>query len=90
DIDGKSQAPGVPWWRIINSKGGISMPTGSNAATEQRQRLESERISFDARGLVDLGTFGWDGPSQAYLDEHNLHKPPGLRKPPGPKQMSLF
>lgn len=90
DIDGQPVAPGVPWWRIINSKGGISMPTGSNAAHEQRNRLVAEEVTFDARGLVSLDQFGWEGPPQDWLDEHGLLKPKPLRKPGSPKQMSLF
>lgn len=90
DLDGQPVAPGVPWWRIINSKGGISMPRGSSAARQQRQRLIAENVMFDARGLVDLNTFGWQGPPQDWLDEHHLLAPQLLRKPHQPQQMSLF
>jgi methylated-DNA-protein-cysteine methyltransferase-like protein len=90
DIDGKSKAPGVPWWRIINSKGGISMPAGSRAATEQRQRLEAEDVAFEADDTVPLARYGWDGPPQSWLDAHGFLAPKPLRKPDGPTQMSLF
>ncbi len=90
DIDGQPVAPGVPWWRIINSRGGISMPRGSRAAYEQRARLVAEDVTFDARGCVSLDEFGWEGPVQAWLDEHALLPPTPLRKPGSPKQMSLF
>ena len=90
DMDGKPVQPGIPWWRIINSKGGISMPRGSNAAQEQRTRLAAEEVTFDARGLVNLDQFGWEGPPDAFLQLHGFIKPKSLRKPDSPTQMSLF
>lgn len=47
---------GVPWQRVINSKGEISLRPG---AAEQRRRLEAEGVEFDDRGRVDLARFGW-------------------------------
>jgi len=47
---------GVPWHRVINHKGGISLRDG---ADRQRALLESEGICFDARGRVDLSQVGW-------------------------------
>jgi methylated-DNA-protein-cysteine methyltransferase-like protein len=46
----------VPWQRVINSKGEISLRPG---AEHQRRLLEEEGVAFDARGRVDLGRFGW-------------------------------
>ena len=48
----------VPWWRVINSKGEISLRPG---ARQQRERLEEEGVTFDARGRVDLKKYGWQG-----------------------------
>ncbi len=90
DLDGQPIAPGVPWWRIINSKGGISMPAGSNAAYQQRVRLVAESVTFDVRGCVSLDVFGWDGPDDEWLQKHSLLKPKSLRKPGSPQQMTLF
>jgi methylated-DNA-protein-cysteine methyltransferase-like protein len=47
----------VPWQRVINSKGEISLRPG---AEEQRRLLEEEGVEFDARGRVDLVRFGWE------------------------------
>jgi methylated-DNA-protein-cysteine methyltransferase-like protein len=47
----------VPWQRVINSKGEISLRPG---AEEQRRLLEAEGVEFDARGRVDLSRFGWE------------------------------
>ena len=34
----------LPWHRVVNSQGKISLPQGSDGYTEQRQRLQSEGI----------------------------------------------
>ena len=49
----------IPWHRVINSQGKISLPQGSLGAEEQRHRLEMEGVIFDASGRVDLSRFGW-------------------------------
>jgi methylated-DNA-protein-cysteine methyltransferase-like protein len=52
---------GVPWQRVINSQGKISIRKGGGH-TRQRELLESEGIIFDEKDRVDLDKFGWDGP----------------------------
>ena len=47
----------VPWQRVINRQGKISL-TGPDAAL-QRALLEDEGIRFDADGVIDLDEFGW-------------------------------
>ncbi len=82
----------IPWQRVINSQGGISLPEGSRAAREQRARLEREGVQFDARGRVDLRRFGWDGPDTDWLASHGLLPPRPLRPPSAadPRQMRLL
>jgi methylated-DNA-protein-cysteine methyltransferase-like protein len=84
--------PTTPWHRVINGKGGISLPENSKAAALQRARLRAEHILDDTKERVDLDRFLWDGPSGKWLDERGLNPPRSLRKPPddSPKQMSLF
>ena len=52
----------VPWQRVINAKGEISLRSG---AEHQRRLLEAEGVVFDERGRVDLARFGWQGPGAA-------------------------
>ena len=52
----------VPWQRVINSKGEISLRPG---AEQQRRLLEEEGIAFNERGKIDLKIFGW----QSSLEE---------------------
>jgi len=49
----------VPWHRVINARGGISIPGGTGIT--QRLRLESEGVRFSQRGTVDLTARGWPG-----------------------------
>jgi len=49
----------IPWHRVINARGRISLPTGSTAHNTQRQRLEAEGVCFRSNGSIDLTRFGW-------------------------------
>jgi methylated-DNA-protein-cysteine methyltransferase-like protein len=49
----------VPWHRVINARGEISLRRVAGPELEQRLRLEMEGVRFDARGRVSLATFGW-------------------------------
>jgi methylated-DNA-protein-cysteine methyltransferase related protein len=81
----------VPWQRVINSQGSISLPKGSSSAEEQRIRLEMEGVTFNQSGRVDFEAVGWDGPSANWLSEKGLVPPRSLKKSPGSgSQLSLF
>jgi methylated-DNA-protein-cysteine methyltransferase-like protein len=54
----------VPWQRVINAQGKISLQ--GDSADKQRMRLEAEGIVFDARSKVDLKRFRWAGPGDAF------------------------
>lgn len=82
---------GVPWHRVINSRGAISLPAGSASADEQRMRLEAEGVAFDDAGRVDFEAVGWDGPEPAWLEAHGLLAPKPLRRGgPTSSQLSLL
>ncbi len=49
----------LPWHRVINSKGGISLKPG-RGYEEQRELLVKEGISFGEDGTIDLERFGWE------------------------------
>ena len=49
----------LPWHRVCNSQGRLSLPEGSASYREQKDRLESEGIVFD-RGRIALARYGWD------------------------------
>ncbi len=53
----------VPWQRVINSQGRISVDGGVGAgAQQQRRMLEEEGVTFAPDGRIDLERYGWDGP----------------------------
>ncbi len=57
----------VPWQRVVNSKGLISLRGG-----EQRHLLEAEGVEFGDTGRIDLKRFGWSGPDQAWLEANGF------------------
>ena len=67
---------GVPWQRVINSQGKISVRSDGAADPRQRQALIREGIVFSVKGTVDLKRFGWDGPDWDWLYERGLQPPP--------------
>ena len=58
----------VPWQRVINSQGRVSIRNLRHAMAEQQALLEAEGVEFDARGYVDWRRFGWDGLSSVELE----------------------
>ena len=48
----------VPWHRILNARGTVSLRTGGGPAT-QRIRLEREGVRFGADGRVRLSDYCW-------------------------------
>lgn len=49
----------VPWHRVINAKGEVSLRSERRVDTEQRCLLEAEGVRFDQRGRVSLARFQW-------------------------------
>ena len=49
----------VPWHRVVNARGAISLPPASGADVTQRLRLEREGVKFGPNGRIDLKRFGW-------------------------------
>ncbi len=48
---------GIPWHRIINSKGMISLPVHTGGYQRQKKLLEAEGIIFK-NGKIDLDKYG--------------------------------
>ena len=48
----------LPWHRVVNSRGTISFPIGSERHREQRERLMTEGVSFRSE-KIDWRQFGW-------------------------------
>jgi methylated-DNA-protein-cysteine methyltransferase-like protein len=55
----------VPWQRVINSQGKISIRKNSDGHIRQRELLEEEGVEFDAKDRIDLSRYGWDADQPA-------------------------
>jgi methylated-DNA-protein-cysteine methyltransferase-like protein len=51
----------VPWWRVVNSRGEISLRGVESGAGLQRKLLEREGIRFDRSGRISWKQYGWQG-----------------------------
>ncbi len=49
----------IPWHRVVNAQGRISLPEGSKPYATQRDRLEREGVEFSATGTIDMRHHGW-------------------------------
>jgi methylated-DNA-protein-cysteine methyltransferase-like protein len=53
-----SQTEGLPWQRVINREGRISLRPGAGYET-QRRALQAEGVQVDEMGRVNLEVFLW-------------------------------
>jgi methylated-DNA-protein-cysteine methyltransferase-like protein len=51
----------LPWHRVVNSKGKISLKP-SNGYALQKALLESEGIKFSSSQTIDLSVYLWQEP----------------------------
>lgn len=58
-LHSSSDAAALPWHRVINSRGGISLGRG-RGFEEQKRRLAAEGVKVGRDGRVDLKRFQWE------------------------------
>ncbi len=58
-LHGLADGTDVPWHRVINARGKISLRRSGGAEEDQRSRLEAEGVTFDAERTIDLSRFRW-------------------------------
>jgi methylated-DNA-protein-cysteine methyltransferase-like protein len=49
----------IPWHRVVNARGCLSLPERSASKYTQRERLESEGVVFRANNSIDLRQYRW-------------------------------
>lgn len=49
----------VPWHRVVNARGTLSVRASSDCIPLQRARLEAEGIAFGGGDRIDLARYGW-------------------------------
>ena len=73
----------VPWQRVINSQGKISLRAG---AERQVELLNLEGVDFDEKGRVNFELCGWNGPDPEWCRARGLF----AARPLGKSQPRLF
>ena len=58
-LHSSSEKDRLPWHRIINSRGGISLERG-RGFEQQKRLLIGEGVRVDGRGHIDLDEFQWE------------------------------
>ncbi len=53
------QGTEVPWHRVVNARGTISLGRRDGAADEQRRRLEREGVRFNAADRIAMSDYAW-------------------------------
>ncbi|HSN73618.1 MAG TPA: MGMT family protein [Anaerolineae bacterium] len=64
----EQQEQDVPWQRVINAQGRVSIRNLEHAPEEQQMLLEAEGVEFNERGTIDWKRYGWDGLSAIELE----------------------
>ncbi|MCB2201804.1 MGMT family protein [bacterium] len=59
-LHSSSQKENLPWHRVINASGRISLPPGGGYEL-QRAMLADEGVVFGIGDRIDLKKFGWNG-----------------------------
>jgi methylated-DNA-protein-cysteine methyltransferase-like protein len=63
---------GVPWHRVVNAQGRVSIKGSPEGAAEQRARLEAEGVRFDDRGYLDMSKYLWQ-PNPIEIEQFIQH-----------------
>ena len=53
------EGQGIPWHRVVNSKGEISARKDGEGDHRQKKLLIEEGIIFDSKERIDLNVYGW-------------------------------
>lgn len=59
---GEWSTANVPWWRIVNARGGISPRERTDGVQRQAEMLLVEGVAVSSRGgetFVDMNVYGW-------------------------------
>jgi methylated-DNA-protein-cysteine methyltransferase-like protein len=71
----------VPWHRVVNSRGRISLRPGEGAEV-QRLLLTDEGVVFDEAGRIDLVCLAWEPGPEWYASHPDLLPPSAMLPSP--------
>lgn len=69
DKSGDPRYQGIPWQRVINSRGRISIPNTGGGADRQAELLRSEGVVVGDDWRVDLSIYLWEGLHLVEIDD---------------------
>lgn len=74
----------IPWHRVINSQGRVSVRSQGSEDPRQIVLLKREGVAFSKSGKIDFNEFAWFGPDWEWMQEHGYRHtpPPGMDLPP--------
>lgn len=64
-----SRYSGIPWQRVINSQGRISIPNTDGSADRQAELLRQEGVVVGEDWRVDLSIYLWEGLHLVEIDD---------------------
>jgi len=67
-LHGIPEGSDVPWQRVINGRGRITISNVEYSASLQRHLLEEEGVVFGEDERVDLRVYRWEGPDWGELE----------------------
>jgi methylated-DNA-protein-cysteine methyltransferase-like protein len=50
----------VPWHRVVNVRGTVSLRSVTGREDQQYDRLAAEGVAYDAAGRIDLAVYEWN------------------------------
>ncbi len=73
---------GIPWHRVINCQGRVSVRKQGREDPRQIKLLKKEGVVFSKSGKIDFAEYAWFGPDWEWMRENNYHHtvPPGMEK----------
>ncbi|WP_420629725.1 MGMT family protein [Candidatus Leptofilum sp.] len=66
---GSYTSANVPWQRVVNSQGRISIRHREQTANRQAEILRAEGVEVDENGRIDLSVYLWEGLHLVELDD---------------------
>lgn len=67
--EGGYTSANVPWQRVVNSQGRISIRHREQTANRQAEMLRAEGVMVDENGSIDLAVHLWEGLHLVELDD---------------------
>ncbi|MDX1663269.1 MAG: MGMT family protein [Candidatus Promineifilaceae bacterium] len=65
----EDEADAVPWQRVVNSQGRISIRNREHSAQEQADLLRAEGVAVDESLQIDLDRYLWEGLHWMEIDD---------------------